>query len=357
MERRPRRTRIALWIIAAWAVPSAIGVTGRLVGWRVRGGVGDPWPGVWSAILPWATWALSTPIVIFAARRLPVWTPVRPTVVLAHLAIGAVLSHGYILSAAWWSARRTGGPFVESYLPYLTFALPVGVVLYAGIVFAVSWNDARQTLYDRSLQAARAEEQLTRARLDALQARIRPHFLFNALHSIGAQVRGGRQDRAVTLLARLGGLLRRVIDLDRTPEIRLETELELTTEYLEIERERFGPRLDVHADIPARLRSALVPGLILQPLVENAVIHGVSPVTGPTRLEVRARREDDTLVMEVENEGAAYRPDATTGVGLYNVRERLDQLYGDAANLELRARPDGGCLATARIPWHEEPWP
>jgi two-component system, LytTR family, sensor kinase len=160
-------------------------------------------------------------------------------------------------------------------------------------------------------------------------------------------------DAADAMLTRLGELLRHALRSDPRHETPLREELELLDRYLDIMRTRFGDRLTVHRTIPAEVESALVPTFVLQPLVENALEHGVDRVEGSARVEIDAERDGESLVLAVRDDGARERTDAHTGlgIGLTNTRARLAALYGDAAALALRPRPGGGTEVVLRLPF------
>ncbi len=349
-----KRARIAAFTIGVLAVPAVIGAVGRIVEWRTSGASGSPWICVVNGVVPWATWMVLTPLVIVGARRLPVAPPLRARVLLAHFVISLLLGQLYISVGVLWTSHRTGTPLVQVWSSFLSFVFPISIVLYAAVVLAIGWFDSDRRLREQRLAQSRADARVSRARLAALRAQLRPHFLFNALNSISALVRHDDRERAVQLIARLGDLLRRVLAADRRVEIPLATELDLVADYLDIERARLGSRFEVRIETPSDIRSALVPALVLQPLVENAVIHGIAPVSQRARLSVRAARRERDLILEVENDGAPLAQDSTRrGVGLRNVSARLAELYGDGGGLELIARDGGGCRAVVRLPWHD----
>jgi LytS/YehU family sensor histidine kinase len=186
---------------------------------------------------------------------------------------------------------------------------------------------------------------------------LNPHFLFNALNAVAAQVRGGRPDAAVTMLGGLGDLLRYALESSDELLVPLWQELAFLDRYLEIERVRFEDRLEVRVHVPAELHDALVPALLLQPLVENAVRHGIAPRDASGRVEVEAHRDADDLVVAVRDDGvglgAGDRAAGKTaaGVGLTNTRARLEQLFGDRYALVIAARAGGGVEVEVRVPW------
>jgi sensor histidine kinase YesM len=205
----------------------------------------------------------------------------------------------------------------------------------------------------RELQLARLEGQLARARLDALTAQIRPHFLFNTLHTIGQLWRSGRSDEADAVLDHLGSLFHKVQHCTARAEVPLAEELELVREYLAIEQTRFRDRLRTSVTASPEALDRLVPPLILQPLVENAVRHGVSAVSTAGTVEVCASVVDGRLRLRVRDDGPGMgraTARAGSGTGLRNTRERLAQLYGDGAELRVESPPAGeGTVVTIDI--------
>jgi LytS/YehU family sensor histidine kinase len=204
--------------------------------------------------------------------------------------------------------------------------------------------DYQDAFRERSLRAARLEAQLALAQFQALRAQLHPHFLFNALNAISALIHTDAT-RADRMLARLSELLRLAIDTAATPEVRLIDEIEFVKRYLEIERMRFGDRLHVSVDLSVETYDAMVPNMLLQPLVENAVRHGVAPHPGPGRVEIKAAREGQRLGIVVRDTGSgisAKTPnEERSGVGLRTTRERLEKLYGTAQELALVNVPGG----------------
>ena len=216
-------------------------------------------------------------------------------------------------------------------------------------------RDALIRLRAREADAAHLEAQLADARLSALRMQLNPHFLFNTLHAVSALVE--RDPAGVrTMIARLSALLRRVLDGGDRHEVPLRDELALVRDYLAIQRVRLGDRLDVVETLADDTLDALVPTLVLQPLVENAVQHGIAVSEGPGRLGLVARREGGRLVLEVQDSGPGpshARPE-TGGVGLRNTRERLAALYGADATFALERGAEGGAVARVALPFHTD---
>jgi len=204
---------------------------------------------------------------------------------------------------------------------------------------------------EQELAAAQLETQLVQAQLQALQMQLQPHFLFNTLHAISTLMHRD-VDAAEKMLARLSDLLRLTLENGSTQTVMLKDELEFLKKYLEIEEIRFADRLTIRTAIAPDALDALVPNLILQPIVENAIRHGIAPRAQPGRVEITARRVDGKLRLEVQDDGPGLRPgNGREGLGLKNTRERLARLYQGAHRLELESPPEGGVRVTLEIPF------
>jgi len=208
----------------------------------------------------------------------------------------------------------------------------------------------------RAREVERLQAQLTQAQLSALRMQLNPHFLFNALHTIAVLVREHDVRHAVDLIERLGDVLRHVLRISNELETPLAREVEFLRKYLEIEQARFGDRLRVSFALEDGTPAALVPQLIVQPLVENALRHGLAPRAEPGEVAIRARRRDHALEVTVSDDGIGLRPgwEVASGLGLSNVRARLARMYGPAGRLALAPAPRGGAVATITMPFRTE---
>lgn len=282
--------------------------------------------------------------------------------VLHMLASLAVASLDLVLSEGIFHAIRAWRGAPVDFSAALAFSFRhnfhVNLITYWVIVGFRHLLSYYRGLREQELFASRLEEQLARAELSALRMQLQPHFLFNALNSISELV---YTDPAAAdkMLVRLSDLLRQSLETTGQQEVPLEQELEYVQRYLEIERMRYSDRLRLQFFVDEFTLDAAVPTFLLQPLVENAVVHGVGKSSGPCRLAVRSRREGDELYLEVEND---LPPDAgpqparrgdREGVGVQNTRSRLAQLYGERGRLELELRPEGIALARVILPYRE----
>ncbi len=248
------------------------------------------------------------------------------------------------------------GPLAEAYVNWLLTSVPWSVFMYftvLGSVYAfIYFKEAK----DREVQSALLGEQLADARLGALRTQLHPHFLFNSLNTLAVFVRERNTRAASRMLELLGDILRRLLRSDRPQEVPLAEELEFIEQYLAIEAMRFPDRLRVVWSIQPQARAARVPDMLLQPLIENAIRHGVATRTEPTRVTVAAWIEDSTLHLAVTDEGQpdgerVSEPHPGEGVGLANTRERLRTLYGRRGRLMLHPLPAGGTRVIVELPF------
>jgi two-component system LytT family sensor kinase len=309
-------------------------------------------------------WALLTPLVFWLSARFLADHRHRVLGTVLLLAVGFAIAIALgvtgdaIRSALMPFPPRRGGRgggapgffwlrpwFLNDFIIYLG-------VLAAGLARAYSLRYRVQR--EESLRvAAQLRAQLAEARLDALRMQLDPHFLFNTLHAISSLVE--RDPRGVRrMISRLSELLRHTIEGPTEQEIPLRQELDLLRRYLEIMEVRFQGRLEITTDVQERTLDALVPNLILQPIVENAIKHGVSKMEGVGRIALRGRIDGSQLVLSVENNGALVEAGGGTGVGVRNTRARLSHLYGDEQSFDLRSAGTGAPLTIAeiRLPYH-----
>lgn len=211
------------------------------------------------------------------------------------------------------------------------------------------------------LRASELEKELARAQLGNLRNQLHPHFLFNALHSVGGLIRENENRVALSALSNLGGLLRTILERGKSQEVTLVDELELLDQYLEIERLRLGERLQATTRIEPGLGRTKLPSLVLLPVVENAIKHGIAPRTEGGKIEISARREDGSVVLEVTDDGPGFHPGVLddqrtppqtghTPIGLENTRKRLEALYGAAGGMRISNLPGGGARVLLWVP-------
>jgi signal transduction histidine kinase len=353
-----RSLPIWLFVSAAWLGPAITAalrayVQGRLDGHPVH--VGDL---VWEGG-DWLIYGLLTPVVFLIGRRLPLTRPHLWARLTAHFLASIALCAAWTASGVLlWSAvyGHPGAPYGGSAMGWFIGSLPFGVAVYFAVIGAERAAAYFVEAREGETQAARLSAQLAEARLGALRMQLQPHFLFNSLNAITVVVRDQDTRTAARMLEQLGEILHQVMRSDRPQEVSLSEELEFLRRILELEQIRFSDRLNPVFDIEAAVLGAAVPDFILQPLVENALRHGLAMRTGATLLRIEARRDGGELVLSVTDDGpgpAEGMAEWREGVGLANTRERLSTLYGTGATLTLAATPAGGARATIRIPYRE----
>jgi LytS/YehU family sensor histidine kinase len=231
--------------------------------------------------------------------------------------------------------------------------LPGTVVYYVCILMIRNVLDSRENAAKHKTELAQLNEQLAHAHLAALRRQIEPHFLFNALNTVSGLVREGNGEAAVDTIAALSDFLRRSLADSGRQEVRLRDEMDFVQRYLSIQKARFADRLNVDVDVPNELLDACVPNLILQPLVENAIKHGISRLRSGGTVHVSATAVRNVLILIVSNDGPVLAPPSDSrqdGIGVSNVRSRLRGLYGDASAFEMRGRPGGGLEVSISMP-------
>lgn len=303
-------------------------------------------------------WLLLTPVAFRLAETFPVERPNVVRNVLFHVGIALCAAIAVDSAEEVFRMFLLGDGELDLLQNIQRFWFLNELMVY-GIILLVAFTRSyylqkkeRQEEAERLEQRTQSlEAQLTEARLEALRMQLNPHFLFNTLHAISTLV--DRDPSGVRrMIARLSELLRHVLDEEAPQEVPLSQELDFLDDYLEIQSIRFQGGLDIEVDVPSEIQEAQVPNLILQPVVENALKHGASQVRGVGRIEIRGRREENRLILSIRDNGPGLPPSQEDGLGLRNVRARLRELYGDEQALLLEPAPEGGTIATLKLPYH-----
>ena len=301
----------------------------------------------------WLFLGALTPIPYLLARRYPLRRGAIGRAVAAHFAGALALCVGWAslgVSLAMLLRRYPAREnLLRGYVGWILTSLTWSVLMYFTILCCVFAFTYYREARERESQQARLAAQLAEARLGALRMQLNPHFLFNSLNAITVLVRDQNTRDASRMLELLSGVLRQVLQSEKRHEVTLDEELRFLKQYLAIEQVRFSDRLRVRWSIEPTVRDALVPCFILQPLVENAVRHGVAKLSEEGLIEVTARESGGDLVLSVRDNGPGYRPSSDAGVGLANTRARLETLFGKAAQLQV-VRAEGGTSATVSFP-------
>jgi two-component sensor histidine kinase len=348
------------WIAAIWLVGGLFEATQAVLILRFGEGRDGAWlPLFLTSLATWLPWALATPWIINLSRRYRIHRGMDLRIVLVHVAAFATVS---AIAEAWsavlqvlfnpWG-NRLPPTFWNTWRITLLYQVVMFLIAYALILTITYLMDSRDRVARQMTEAARLNEELSRAQLAALRRQMEPHFMYNTLHSIAGLVRDQRNDAAVSMIVGLSEFLRRASEESHRAQVTLAEEVEYLQRYVDIQKVRFGERLQVSVDIPADLMNAQVPDLLLQPLVENAIKHGIAARIAGGNIRVSGARRDGGLRLGVYNDGPGFAEDWQTrgsGVGLANLRTRLRILHGDAAGLEMNRAGSSGVEVVVMLP-------
>lgn len=361
-------------MIAALVVPLAL--LDALHTYVGSSGIGQPVPWNYALLRILMFWLIYPPLippVLFLARRFRLDDATWPRNVLIHFVAALAFAYLHLLATGFvssWSGlvyNITGtiafvpsqhlAEFPPEFFRFMRVYFPLDFLAYwatVGVFYVVHYYlESRE----RELAASQLQASLTEARLQALRSQLNPHFLFNTLNTISVLALKQEHNSVVEVLDRLSNLLRLSLDDTRPQQISLASELQFVEGYLDIQRIRFADRLTVHRNISPRALRALVPSMILQPVVENAIKHGVSAQCGEGSITLEARCEEGMLHLQVGDSGPGFQApgllEPTKGIGLANTRERLWQLYGTNHRIECGQSLAGGASVTISIPFQE----
>jgi hypothetical protein len=356
-----RQARIgeSRWVAVLWLAVSLVTATQVVVG-MVAMGMQHDWVAVFlTTVAAWLVFPLATPLILALSHNYPLARAEEWRNLPVHLAGALAIGFAHIAWSATleWVFNPLGThpapSFQHVFFTTVYMQFHTGVIIYAAIVAIGNMVDSVRRLAHREAEAARLAGELSKAQLDALRRQLEPHFLFNTLNGISGLVREKRNDDAVGMIAGLSDLLRRVLQDSGRQLVPLADEVSFLESYLELQAMRFGDRLKVTVDVPLELCAALVPQLLLQPLVENAIVHGISKLVEGGEIRVMARESEGTLTIYLYNNGPAVSLNGhdRTGVGLSNTRGRLVTLYGAESSVELRNMEDVGVETIIKVPY------
>jgi sensor histidine kinase YesM len=352
------------WLIWAWtfaiytALALVLGVQNYYLG-RSEGSHPDFWQVLMRGLVSFWIYALLTPPVLWLCWNYPIQRKRFFSRLLFHLAASLLFTTVHVsLRIVAYPIRMEGKvvpvtPALWRTL-FLVFTFDNIVNTYAMIAIFGHMMLSYRDLRERELRSAQLEGKLANAQLSMLKMQLQPHFLFNTLNAVSALTRD-HPEAAEDMLVRLSDLLRRTLENDAEQEVPLRAELEFLGQYLEIEQVRFADRLKVDLNPDPETLDALVPNMFLQPLVENALRHGIGRKAQGGRLEMRSWREDSDLLVSVQDSGPGFPSDAKTpmeeGIGLTNTRSRLQHLHPGNHQIKFANARDGGAVVTLRIPF------
>lgn len=354
-------------LIAIWTVPGLLSCFQRWAPDFFHAQPTSFWHIVLVQMPDWYLWAAFTPVIFRLSRHFPLQRRPSIRVVSAHVAAWLVCLSLHALLAATltraFDATDAGFPFPVYVGMSAISWMPSTFLLYFATTGVALWMYSSQRERHHERERALLSGQLARAELNALRSQLHPHFLFNTLNTIAILIRESDTNVAERLVTQLGDVLRQVFRGARAHETALAEEIALVRTYLAIEQVRFGDRLAVQWSVQDQTLGAAVPVLVLQPLVENALRHGIAHRTGSGTIEVGAFREGEDLVLWIADNGPgisrddddlSITPFERGGVGLKNTRERLDRLYPGRSALQLSQHETGGARAEVRLPYR--PW-
>lgn len=348
------------WIAAIWFGFGLIDATQTVFVMRSEG-MHHAWVKLFATTLAsWLPWALATPLVMRLASRFSPARSLRISTWLLHVAACCAVA---LIGAAWVSVLNLAfNPYAYATPPHAflrpwmsTFysGILTWLVLYTAIVVVNYLLDSKQRIALQATETARLNEQLSRAQLEALRKQIEPHFLFNTLNAVAGLVREQQNDAAVSMIAELSEFLRGVLKDSNRQQMTLGEEMDFTQRYLNIQKLRFADRLHLSVEVPFELYRAQVPSLILQPMVENAIKHGIAKCAQGGSIRIAASRSNGMLTLSVYNDGPCLPETTSAGIGTANVRTRLESLYGDRFELRMQNQPPSGVEVSISLPFRE----
>lgn len=351
------------WVALIWFTIGLFDATQTVFGMRAEG-MHHAWVRLFITLcLSWLPWALATPLVLRLGRQRSL-VQLKP--VFNWLTNIVVLLMIEVASSAWtaglekflnpWAKSPAPGPFMPLWFGKIYGGLLASLVLYVSILAIGYALDSRARLALQQTETARLNEQLSKAQLNALRRQIEPHFLFNTLNAIVGLIREQRNDTAVSMIAGLSDFFRRTLEGSDAQQVPLGEEMEFLQKYLDIQKVRFAERLQVTVDVPPELLLAQVPSLIMQPIVENAVKHGIAKRAQGGTIRISVLRSNGMLRLNVYNDGPglpANWEEINAGIGIANIRTRLQGLYGNVFELSMRNQDPGGVETSVSVPFRE----
>ncbi|MCE7993050.1 MAG: histidine kinase [Roseivirga sp.] len=348
------------WILAIWSTIAFISASMLYI----KLDAGESVPNWWSLfgvkLVIWLFWGFLTPFIFYTGKKFRVDRKNKFIGLLYHIPASIILVSLNILLYAvivvvindpHWSLDSES--LIMTFLALLINQFEWYFLIYWGIIIVGYAFEYYQQIKQNEINALQLESRLVKAQLQALKMQLHPHFLFNTLNTISAQIRFDEKKAAITMLAGLSDLLRRALQQREKQLLPLSEEISFIKQYLEIEKTRFKHNLDLKLDVGPGTDLIEVPGFLLQPIVENAIYHGLTKKIGAQRLEIKTSIEDEHLLITIYNDGPSlpqgFVPGQSSGIGLSSTLDRLQQLYGENHKFELM-NAEQGVLATLSLP-------
>ena len=346
---------VGFWTLVAF-IFAAAGFYNRLMEGEVLPATTLIW---W--VLGMYLWIPATLVVIWLVRWFPIrrrsWYRTVPFHAIAAVWNSLLMASLHTGLRYGWTTLVLGAEFnyLQTLSRVFSGSLGVDCMLYLTILAGVHAFRFHNESKQRMIEAMDLKAKLAEVQLQALKMQLHPHFLFNAFHTVSMLIRQRREEEAINMVAGLGTLLRYVLDNAFEQKVSFRQEVKLLNHYLDVERIRFRDRLEVDMQIEADVYNAAVPNILLQPLVENAIRHGIVPGSNKGRIEILARRESTNLRIKIHDNGvglpANWEAKNQTGIGLANTRLRLERLYPEKHHIDFSNAPEGGCLINIVIPF------
>lgn len=352
---RQARWRLLAFVGLAAGV-ALVSATQLYLNWKLGGYEADFGTLLGTEMVEWLLWAAMAPVILWVDRNHGFGTGDVRRAVVVHVAVAStwfLVHNGVMVGLSYVAdAEARGSGFSELFLNRTVIRLPAHFLVYAFVV-GTAWLGRLVVDYHRKeVESATLSSRLARAQLANLRMQLHPHFFFNTMHTIAAMVRQGRSEAAIETIAELSELLRRALETADLQEIPLDEELDFLRGYVHIQERRFGDRLQVAYHVDPEARSALVPALLLQPLVENAIRHGLELHETSGRVEIVADRRNGRLHLEIVDNGSGFEQrDLREGIGLRTCRRRVRELYGQEGAMEITSGPDEGTRVRIRLPY------
>jgi two-component system LytT family sensor kinase len=365
---KKRSSTARLWLIS-FAFWTFFGLTNFILSYFSHPASLPWWEDLFLQLLFWYLHVPALPVVYWLWKKFPVTAPHRIRHFIFHCFFSIAFVLAFCVMRVYYDVIHplhifgtdASAPFFQRYFAVFTGSVTILFFDYWALLGAVLALDYYQRFREREKEAAelqlrtlQLETSLAKAQVQALRMQLNPHFLFNTLHSISGLVREDNKALAIRMIAGLGDLLRQTLQVN-SQEVTLRQELDFLEKYLEIEQLRFQDRLNVKMLIDPDTVEATVPCLILQPLVENALRHGISKSAKASLIEIRASRENGNLILQVQDDGPGFpaqiKPSNGNSIGIANTQARLESLYHNSFRFKLENAEAGGALATITIPF------
>ena len=353
-------------IVGVWAFLGVIYIAPNYLEMRAEGMAHSVFKVFLWGILLWGSWAPLTPVMIWLARRFSLvaggWKRSLPIHVPAFLLLSATHSAAttaiVLIIKPWDNMGSSPIAFLPRFLSRMKGAFASDLLVYGAVLGVCYAIDYYRKYREREVLATQLEAQLAQAQLNSLRMQLHPHFLFNTLNGIVGLVRDNKNEAAVSMLVGMSDLLRHALEHSDRQEVELKEELSFIKLYLSIQQMRFSDRLQIDFDIDPTTLKTLVPNLILQPLVENALRHGIGRSTEAGSIKVASKKENGSLSITISDNGAGLPNDwqvkSSSGIGLANTAARLQQLYGNSHRFDIHNRDEGGVEVEIVMPFRKD---